>query len=395
MKHYNTIVIGCGGIGSAACYWLAKRGGSVLGVEQFKLGHVNGGSQDHSRIIRLAQHQQAYAALAPAAYEAWAEVEADSGLELVTKTGGLVIEDPAGRDEDAVGDRNVRGYAAALEAQGIDFELLDAAALMARWPQFHLRGHEEAIFQKDSGLVNAARSNAVHIALARANGADFLTETPVTRLQPKNSKVEVTVGEDGQRFSADHVIVTSGAWSNKVLASVGLELPLTITQEQVTYYSTPNLKDFLPQNFPVFMWHGAHNFYGFPIYGEVATKLGQHMGGNEVTAESRTFIPDPEREARQRTFLSQTIPGFLGPELYTKTCLYTVPPDQHFVLDTLPGTPQISVAIGAGHAYKFASLLGRILSDLAQEGGSRYPIDTFTLGRPALTDPSFKKAFHA
>ena len=392
MKHYDVIVVGCGGIGSAALYWLSKSGRSVLGIEQFRLGHPNGGSQDHSRIIRLAQHQEAYAALAPHAYEAWGEAERDSGLQIVLKTGGLVIEDPEGRDPAKVGSRNIGGYTQAFEKQGIDFEHLCAHELMKRWPQFHLRGHEEAIYQKDSGIVDAARANAVHVALARANGADLLSETPVTTLRPVGDRVEVATPE--QRFSADHVVVTSGAWTNQVTREAGLELPLTVTQEQVTYYATPNLRDFTPERFPVFMWHGESSFYGFPVYGEVATKLGQHMGGPEVTAQTRTFTPDPERGARQRTFLSQTIPGFLGPEHLTKTCLYTVPPDQHFVIDTLRNAP-VSVAIGAGHAFKFAGLIGRILSELALRGGTDYPIDTFSLERPALTDKTFEKSFHA
>ena len=113
------------------------------------------------------------------------------------------------------------------------------------------------------------------------------------------------------------------------------------------------------------MWHGADNFYGFPVYGEVATKLGQHIGGHEVTADSRTFEADPLRRKRQEEFLAEHLPGFGGPELYTKTCLYTIPPDQHFVIDTVPEAPNVHVAVGAGHAFKFASLIGRILAELA------------------------------
>ena len=393
MKHYDVIVVGCGGIGSAALYWLSKSGKSVLGIEQFKLGHSSGGSQDHSRIIRLAQHQAAYAALAPHAYEAWYEAERDSNVQIVLKTGGLVIEDPEGRNPEKVGSRNISGYVEAFEKQGIDFEHLDAQGVMKRWPQFQLRGHEHAVYQKDSGIVDAGKANAVHIALARANGADLLSETPVKALRPVGDKVEVVTEE--QRFSADHVVVTSGAWTNQVVREAGLQLPLTVTQEQVTYYATPNLRDFTPDKFPVFMWHGEHNFYGFPVYGEVATKLGQHMGGHEVTAQTRTFTPDPKRQTRQRTFLSRVLPGFLGPEHYTKTCLYTVPPDQHFIIDTIRSAPQVSVAIGAGHAFKFAGLIGRILSELALEDGTRYPTQMFSLERPALTDKTFEKSFHA
>jgi sarcosine oxidase len=119
------------------------------------------------------------------------------------------------------------------------------------------------------------------------------------------------------------------------------------------------------------------------------------MGGHEVTPETRTFEPDPARLERYRDFLGKHIPGFLGPELYTRTCPYTIPPDQNFVLDTLPEHPQISVAIGAGHAFKFASLIGRILSELALEGSSTYSIEPFELTRPAITDRTFEKTFHA
>jgi sarcosine oxidase len=394
MKHYEAIVVGCGGLGSAALYWLSRElGDSVLGIEQFRLGHVRGASQDHSRIIRFAQHQPEYAALAPDAYEAFYEIEAESGVQVLHKTGGLVIEAVEERDPEKIGTRNVEGYIAAFEEFGFAYELLGPDELMYRWPQFRLRGTEKAIYQEESGIVDAGRTNAVHIALARARGAEVLEETPVRAVCPSGEGVEVVT--DDEVYYTDRVVVASDAWTNQVLAETEAQLPLTVTQEQVTYYATPNLREFAPENFPVFMWHGAHNFYGFPVYGEVATKLGQHMGGHEVTADTRTFEPDPVRKQRYHDFLSRHLPGFLGPELYTKTCLYTVPPDQNFIIDTLPDYPQISVAIGAGHAYKFAGLIGRILSELALDGESSYPIEPFSIERPAITDNSFQKAFHA
>ena len=394
-KDYEVIVIGCGGLGSAALYRLSKElGPAVLGLEQFRLGHDRGASQDHSRIIRLAQHQPEYAALAPHAYEAWHEVERESGLQLLLKTGGLIIEAVDDRDPEETGTRNIEGYVSAFEEHGFDYELLDPGELMRRWPQFHLSGSERAIYQEDSGLVDARRANATHIALARAHGAQILEETPVRAVYPSGDGVEVVTDE--QVFRADRVVVASDAWTNQVLAETGVRIPLTVTQEQVTYYATPNLRAFAPDSFPVFMWHGAHNYYGFPIYGEVATKLGQHMGGigDPVTLESRDFEPDPVRVQRYRDFLSRHIPGFLGPELYTKTCLYTLPPDQNFIIDTLPEHPQISVAVGAGHAFKFAALIGSILRDLALDGETRHPIEAFQLERPAITTPAFAATFH-
>ena len=393
---YEAIVVGCGGLGSAALYWLSRElGPKVFGLEQFRLGHERGASQDHSRIIRLAQHQSEYAALAPHAYDAWGVLEEESGVRILFKTGGLVIEDPSGRDPDKVGTRNVDGYVAAFEEHGFDYELLDADALVRRWPQFRLEGSERAIFQKDSGLVDARKANAAHVALARSRGATVLEATPVRAVRPNGEGVEVVTDE--RAYFADRVVVASDARTNEVLRETGAWMPLTVTQEQVTYYATPNLKEFSPERFPVFMWHGKDNFYGFPVYGEVATKLGQHMGGlkKPVTADTRTFEPDPVRIRRYRNFLGKHIPGFLGPELYTKTCLYTIPPDQNFVIDTLPEHPQISVAVGAGHAYKFAGLIGRILADLALEGKSSFPIRAFRLDRPAISDEAFEKTFHA
>jgi sarcosine oxidase len=394
-KDYEVIVIGCGGLGSAALYWLSRElGSSVLGLEQFRLGHDRGASQDHSRIIRFAQHQSEYAALAPHAYGAFYEIEEESGVRVLFKTGGLVIEAPEERDPEKIGTRNVEGYVAAFEEHDFDYELLDPHELMRRWPQFRLEGSERAIFQEDSGLVDARKANAVHIALARAGGAMVLEDTPVRAVRPNGEGVEVIT--DGRTYLVDRVVVASDAWTNEVLRETGTRIPLTVTQEQVTYYATPNLREFSLERFPVFMWHGADNFYGFPVYGEVATKLGQHMGGlaKPVTAETRTFEPDPVRIERYRDFLSRYIPGFIGPELYTKTCLYTIPPDQNFVIDTLPEHPQISVAIGAGHAYKFAGLIGRILSELTLDGESTLPIEAFRLGRAAIYDTAFEKTLH-
>ena len=393
MSTYHAIVVGLGGLGSAALHRLSlEHGPGVLGVEQFELGHHRGASQDHSRIIRLAQHQEHYAALAAPAYKAWAEVEAESGQQLVTRTGGLVIEDRIARAGTATGTRNIEGYTAMFDRFGVGYELLDADELAHRWPQFRPAGGEQALYQSESGIVDAARANAVHVALARAHGAAVRTHTPVRAIRPDGDGVAV-VTDDGTLL-ADRVVVTSDAWTNQVLAGTGVTLPLTVLQEQVTYYATPHLAEFAPARFPVFMWHGEHNFYGFGVYGEVATKLGQHMGGHETTADDRTFEPDPVRRDRYARFLDRHLPRFGGPELYSKTCLYTVPPDQDFVLDTVPGHPQIVVAVGAGHAFKFAALIGGLLADLAAGRAPAHPLDAFSITRPALTDPAFPRSFH-
>ena len=386
-RTYEVIVVGCGGIGSAAAYWLARQiGAKVLAIDQFRLGHDRGSSQDHSRIIRHSYHDPVYTALAAPAYELWSHVEAESGLQLVFKTGGLDLELLG-----TTGPKDLAHCAATMAASGIPYEELSAQEVMARWPQFHLPDDARGLYQADSGLVDAGKANAAHVALARLHGATILDCLPVRTIRQSRDTIQV-VTDDGV-FTAGHLVIAAGAWTNTLLKDVGIAWPLTITQEQVTYFATPHLREFAPDRFPIWIWRAPQGFYGFPIYGEVATKAGQDVGGEEVTAETRTFEPNQGAKERLVTFLEKHIPRFIGPELYTKTCLYTMPPDRHFIIDAAPNHPRITVAVDGGHAFKFATLIGRILSQLALDGQTEYPIATFHADRPALTDPSFQPVF--
>jgi sarcosine oxidase len=211
----------------------------------------------------------------------------------------------------------------------------------------------------------------------------------VRALRPTPAGVEVVTND--RTYLVGAVVLAGGAWTNELLP--GPTWPLTVTQEQVTYYAPTDPAAFSVGRFPIFMWHGRDNFYGFPVHGG-GTKLGQHMGGPETTARDRTFTPDDTRIKRQQAFLDEHVPGFAGRELMTKTCLYTLPPDQNFVLGPLAYEPRIVAAVGAGHAYKFASLLGRILSEQAIDGRTAHPVEAFRTTRPALVDPTFPRAFH-
>ncbi len=391
---YDTIVIGLGGLGAAALYWLSReRGAEVLGLEQFELTHNRGSSQDHSRIIRLAQHQDSYTALARPAYDAWYEVEAEADVKLVYLTGGLVIEEFGARDTSQVGTRNLDGYIGAMRRHNIPFEELTAAEVNYRWPQFTLKENQVAVYQEESGFVDAAKGIAVHLALARARGATVLANTPVLTVTPYGDSSVTVVTAQGT-FSARAVVMATGIWTNAILKEAGVQLPFYGTQEQVTYFATPYLRECSPRRFPVWIFHGARSFYGFPVHGELATKIGEHLAGPEVTPETRTFDADPVREARYAEFLRTHIPRAYGPIHLTKTCLYHNTPDQEFVIDTLPQYPQIAVTAAGGQGYKFAGVIGQALRDLALHRRSDLPIAPFTLRRPAFTDPNFERIPH-
>ena len=386
--NYKYIVLGCGGIGSGTAYWLSRRAGAdVLGLEQFELGHHHGGSQDFSRIIRLTYHHEDYTRLTPHTYTAWATLEEESAVQVVTNTGSIELA-----TKDGLAQEDIETYARAMDAANIPYERFGADEVMRRYPQFKLEGEVDALWQADTGIADAIKGNAAHVGMARSYGATMLDHCGVESIHPFEGGVDVKTKDS--TFTCEKLLITAGAWMDRVLAGVGVNLSITVTQEQVTYYATPNLKEFAVGNFPIFIWHGAELFYGFPIYGEVATKAAIDASGPAVTTDTRTYEPDKEREHRVEAWLTKHIPGFLGPRLYTKTCLYAMPRDRNFVIDTVPEHPQLIFCAGAGHAYKFASLLGKILSQLAIDGQTEYPIQPFTLQRPAITDPHYEAVFH-
>lgn len=375
-SEFEYIVLGLGGFGSAAAYWLSRRAGDgVLGLEQFELGHVRGESQDHSRIIRLSYHTPGYVELAKHAYRAWAEVEQDAAEPLILRTGGL---DFAPR----VSAIPLRNYSDSLDAAGVSYETLDAAEIMRRWPPFRLDQDIHGLYQPESGIAMAARANAAHQRLARAHGATLRAPVRVEAIQPCNG--EITLQVDGRAHRCRTLVITAGAWSNRALAPFGCRLPLTITQEQVTYFAPPRLQDFQPERFPIWIWMDNPCFYGFPVFGEAGIKAGQDAGGQEVTAETRTFETDKPALERVAKFLATYIPGALGPILYTRTCLYTLTPDRDFVIDGVPGHPNVLIAIGGGHGFKFASIIGRILADLALHGRTTHDLEPFRIDRAIL-----------
>ncbi len=377
-RDYEYIVLGLGGLGSAAAYWLARRAGSdVLGLERFELGHARGESQDHSRIIRLSYHTPEYVELAKRAYAAWAGLAAESREEVVLRTGGL---DFAPRQSAIPLD----SYRSSMDAAGVAYEALDAAEIMRRWPQFRLTPDIHGLYQEDAGIAMAARANAAHQRMAREHGASLRDGTPVTGIRAARGEVDVEV--NGRAYRGRRLVIAAGPWSNEALGHLGMELPLEVTLEQVTYFATPERDAFRPDRFPVWIWMDDPCYYGFPVFGEAGTKAAQDAGGKPVTADGRGFDPDPANTAGVRAFLAKYLPTALGPEIYTKTCLYTLTPDRDFVIDAVPEVDGVFVAIGAGHAFKFASVIGKTLAELAVDGRTEVNLRPFSIERPILKE---------
>ena len=381
-RDWDVIVVGLGALGSAAAYWAStRRGTRVLGLERFELGHANGASADHSRIIRLSYHRPDYVRLAKRAYDTWDAVGAEAGGDpIVTVTGGLDLW-PDGASIPQV------DYTASLTAEGVPFELLDAVEVRRRWPHWRLADDTQAMWQARGGLADPYRGNAAHRRLATERGATLLDHQRVTAIREVGGAYEVEVA-GGTTHEAGRVIVTADAWTNQLLASFDRRLPLTVTKEQVTYFAAPDPAAFAPDRFPVWIWMDEPSFYGFPTYGEAGPKAAQDVGGQPVDPDTRTFERDEAAFERLHDFLVAHLPDAVGPPILTRTCLYTLTPDRDFVVDRLPDAPGVLVGLGAAHGFKYASVLGRILVELALDG--RSPSDgelgAFRIDRPILLE---------
>jgi sarcosine oxidase len=379
-RDWDLVVVGLGAIGSAAAYWASTRPGTrVMGLDRFEFGHANGASADHSRIIRVSYHRPHYVRLAKRAYETWAEVEAEADERIVTVTGGLDLwpADPAIPMAD---------YTDSLAAEAVPFEILDAAEVMRRWPQWHLSDDVTAMWQSRGGLADPFRGNAAHRRLATGRGATLLERTPVTWIRAVGGAYEVDAG--GTTHQAGRVILAADAWTNELLASFDRRLPLTVTKEQVTYFQARDPAAFAPDRFPVWIWMDEPSFYGIPTHGEAGPKAAQDAGGQPTTPQTRTFERDDAMYDRVRRFVETHLPDAAGPELVTRTCLYTLTPDRDFVVDQVPEAPGVVVGLGAGHGFKFASVLGRVLVELALDGSSPSDgqIGAFRIDRPILLE---------
>ncbi len=220
----------------------------------------------------------------------------------------------------------------------------------------------------------------------------FLDQTPVRRVTGFADRVEVRT--DDEVFEAGTLTICAGSWTETSITGLELDIPLTLTQEQVTYFASADLRPFAPGRFPVWIFHGEDaTWYGFPVYGEAGVKVARDMSGRFVTQQTRRYEPNPEQTAEVAEFVARYLPGAAGPELLSKTCVYDLTKDRNFVLDTVPGNPRIALFVGAGHGAKFVGLIGHILADLAIDGRTGYPIEAFSIERPALRDPDFPSDF--
>lgn len=373
MQHYDTIVIGVGGMGSAALWQLARRGQRVLGLERFDLGHAMGSSHGQNRIIRLAYFEHPdYVPLLRRAYAVWRETERLAGEQLLFVTGGL--------DAGPGDGRIVAGSRAACRAHDLPHEELSAAEIRRRFPGYRLPDDYAAIYQPDGGFVASERAILAHAALAIAAGATIRARERVLAIEPASG--HVTVVTDRGRYEAGRVIVSAGAWISDLVPALRSK---AVPERQVLGWFQPREpRLFAPDVFPVSnMETELGQFYQFPVWSVPGLKIGRYHHRHETGhANALSREPDAADEELLREAIRAYFPDADGPVLRLTTCLFTNTPDEHFVIDAMPDHPEIVIASPcSGHGFKFASVIGEILADLATTGTSLMDISLFRIDR--------------
>jgi len=374
---YDVIVAGLGGMGSAAAYHLAGRGNHVLGLERHTPAHDKGSSHGQSRIIRLAYSEDpAYVPLVLRAYELWERLERETGEDLMTLTGGLMIGPP--------GTKVFEGSKESAERYDLPYEILDAAELRRRYPVFEPTPDTVALFEEKAGFLRPEASVKAHLDRAASLGADLRFGEEILGWEPTDSGVLVETASG--TYDAERLVVSAGAWAPKLLADLGL--PLEVTRQLLFWFDPKGgIEPFLPDRFPIFIWEpeDGNSFYAIPAHDgpEGGVKVAFFRAdGKRVDPETIDREVHDEEVEFIRSYIARYVPELDGDLLYAKTCMYTNTPDEHFVISTHPHHPQVAIAAGfSGHGYKFCSVVGEILADLVAQGETPHPIDLFSPAR--------------
>lgn len=369
-------VVGLGVLGSAAAYHAAQKGKKVIAFEQFELGHVHGASHDTSRIVRTTNSSPEYVALAQAAYKDWAALEKATDQKLLTITGGVFF-----LPKDAptpIGD-----FTRSLDARNVPYEVLNAKEVNKRWPQFDIPDTVDTVYTADTGIAHAAKTVLAMQSLARTHGAVLKEHTRVDRVIPKASGSGVVIQTSKGQVHAAKVILAADAWTNKLLAPLGVHIPLSVMQEQVTYFKPTDEQAWESSRFPVWIWGGDPCFYGFPSFGEPTIKAARDTSNNFMTPEQRTYVHSPQLLEQLNSFMGKVMPDNGRQPLRTVTCQYTITPDRQFVISPLEKHRDIIVGLGAAHAFKFAPAFGRVLAELAVDGKSTEDLSKFGIPQTA------------
>jgi sarcosine oxidase len=373
MKTYDAIVVGLGGVGSAAAFHLASRGVRVLGLERFTAAHDCGSSHGHTRVIRKAYYEHAdYVPLLREAYRLWHDLEQRSGKKLFHETGLLQVGPASGEV--------ISGVLKSAETHRLAVEKLAADEVIRRFPGFKVPEQSVGVFESAAGYLRVEDCVRTHLEQAEAAGAELRFDTPVNHWRKEQNAVAVTCRDE--TFSTGALVIATGAWSVPLLANEGVQL--NVLRKHLHWFVNNAAAYQQQHGCPVFLYELPEGiYYGFPQIDDCGVKLAEHSGGEMVAEPSRLSREiDCDERARVSDFRGAYLPGVSSQSSHHAVCMYTMTADGHFIVDRLPEHPRVTLAAGlSGHGFKFTCGLGKALADIALDGRSDLPVDFLRLGR--------------
>lgn len=370
-ERYDVIVVGVGGMGSAACYHLAKRGLRVLGLEQFNIPHALGSSHGITRIIRLGYYEHpSYTPLLRRAFELWRDLQAKVDERLLYETGSI--------DAGASGELTFEGSLSACKLHNLPYEILNSAQVEKRFPAYKLPKEIMSVFQPDGGFLLPERCIVSHVTAAQDLGA---------RIQAREEVLEWSVQPNGVRllsdqgtYEAEQIIFTAGAWTGQLIKEMGM---FTKVERQVLGWFQPLQKGlFNPEKFPVFNLQVPEGrYYGLPEYSVPGFKLGRyHHLDEEILPQNLSQLCTKADQSALRDFVAKYFPMGNGPTMALAPCMFTNTLDEHFIIDEHPSHSQVLIMSPcSGHGFKFCSVMGEIAADLVQARKTQHDISLFRL----------------
>jgi sarcosine oxidase len=377
---YDVIVLGLGAMGSAAAHQLAQRGKKVVGIEQFTPPHDKGSSHGGTRIIRQAYFESpAYVPLVLRAYELWEELERDAGAKLMTITGGLVL--------GAAKSQMVTGAISAARRHGIPYSVLTPSQVRERFAAITPLHNDVGVLEERAGYLYPEECIRAQLKMAGRCGADLRFDEKVTGWTADAGRVRVTTSRGA--YEAERLVIAAGPWANEALGPL---FPLKVTRQVMAWIEPQGgIELFLPRHFPIFLCESAEDgrpTYGFPAVDGASGGVKAAIHGSDIVCTPDTIdrVIHEVDGAEVIRRLRPRFPALDGEIVKAQTCMYTMTPDEHFVIGAHPQFPAVSVACGfSGHGFKFAPVVGEILADLATTGTTAHPIGIFSPTRFGAT----------
>ncbi len=373
MPSFDVIVLGLGGMGSAAAFHLARRGRRVLGLDQFAPAHARGSSHGQTRIIRTAYYEHpGYVPLVRRAFALWYELEQLTGKALLLPAECLGLGPPTGEV--------VTGVCQSAAEHGLKIETLTGPEVAYRFPAFRPPDDFVGVVEHQAGILLVEECVKAHLDAAKQFGAELHYDEPALEWKASASGVEVRT--DKATYSAAKLVVTAGAWATRLLADVGV--PFRVLR-QVMHWFAPNDPSLVRRDrFPVYLVESPTGaYYGMPMIDPRGHKAARHFGASELPSpDAVDWNVHPEDVAGGTAFVQKYLSAVAGPCTHSQICMYTATPDKHFVIDIHPKYPNVAVAAGfSGHGFKFSPTVGEILADLAEKSVTNHPIELFRATR--------------